>query len=245
LTLIIPNIKPAAGELKREEPQIQKKPNVINAVAKGASGAATATASAIGTAGAAVAGAAEASVGSAMVGVLGGIGAVIPFVFYLILLVLPLGMLGLGFYLPYDMVFGNDSLGFAEYSELFLAVYGISAVLILVSVIAQIRTGEPRMAFIYIYAYSVLLLMVGCFREGHPIAAIVSIFPALILFVFPSLVHFIIVWILDRIIGVLKKKGKGPKASEKVNKTWTVIFHVVGVILLVAAGIMGYLLAEV
>jgi len=65
------------------------------------------------------------------------------------------------------------------------------------------------------------------------------------LFAFPALIHFVITWIVGLFIKLIGKRGGQPLAPESANKKWAVIFHVVGVILLVAAGIMGYLLAEV
>ncbi|SDA52655.1 hypothetical protein SAMN02910368_01070 [Lachnospiraceae bacterium G11] len=167
------------------------------------------------------------------------------FTFGIISSVIAVLMIGVGAYLPYDIFFGNDSLGFAEYKQLFLIVYGLSSVIIVLSLISQIRTWKRRYAFIYIYGISVLILMVGAFREGRPFIAILSVFPAFMLFAFPALIHFVITWIVGLFVKLIGKRGGQPAAPESANKTWTVIFHVVGVILLVAAGIMGYLLAEV
>ncbi|MBO4807432.1 MAG: hypothetical protein J5537_00205 [Lachnospiraceae bacterium] len=160
-------------------------------------------------------------------------------------LAVPVLMLFLGVYLPYDIVFGNDSLGFAEYSQLFLIVYGLSAVMIILSLITQIKTGESQLAVIYIYGFSALILMVGAFREGHPFLAILSIFPALILFAFPAIIWGLITFITGLFVKLAKKKGRGPSSSEKVDKLLGTIFNVVGIVLLIVSGVIGYMIAEV
>jgi len=112
----------------------------------------------------------------------------------LIFLAVPIIAFLLGFYLPYDVFFGSDQLGFGEYGPIIVFSYGISLIPLGMSFIDTLVTCEYRGIeyLIIIYAIPVVLLFSGCIAEGKVGSAILSFIPAIMLFVFPAIVCLIL-----------------------------------------------------